>query len=135
MGTTPANVAVPLGLSIPGQDDETYQQWTQWISDAELILRVGDGVHDGLGDLSLLDQEIVDYVVREAVAAHVRRPDDATTVEIAVDDGRTSRTYQSGAGRVVIRDEWWAMLQPTTGRSAAAWSTRPSYQPDCPPWR
>lgn len=134
MATTPADVAVALGRSVPGQDEQAFQQWMRWIANARLILRVGDGLHEGLGDLDLLDQEVVDYVVTEAVAAHARRPDDATTVEISIDDGRTSRTYQSSAGRVVIPAEWWAMLQPTE-RSAAAFSTRPSFKPDCPPWR
>ena len=52
----------------------------------------------------------LDYVVREAVVSHIKRPDDATQVTIAVDDGSSSRSYQSGKGRVTILDEWWTLL-------------------------
>jgi hypothetical protein len=57
-----------------------------------------------------LGQAKIDYVVREAVVAHIKRPDDATQVTIAIDDGSSSRSYKTGKGRVTILDEWWTLL-------------------------
>ena len=116
---TPDQVAIALGRPQPA--GPLRQQWQQWIDDGYLLVRTR------LGDLSLLDQELLDYVVREAVTAMVRRPDDATQVEVAVDDGRVSRTYQTGSGRVTILDEWWELLAPATDQ---AFSIRPTFEPD-----
>lgn len=133
MAVTPANVAVDLGRATPATGSADYQQWQQWISDALLLLRVGDRQHAGLGDLSLLDQDTVDYVVRRAVVDHVKRPDNATQVDIQVDDGRVSRRYESGKGRVVILDEWWDMLTPESAPDGA-FSVRPSFLSDRVCW-
>ena len=132
---TTADVAVALGRPQPDVNSAERLQWDMWIRNARLQLRKGDGTHKGLGDLDLLDQETLDYVLVEAVAAKVKRPDDATQVDISVDDGRVSKLYQSSTGTVFIRPEWWEMLAPT-GQTSGAFSTRPSYEPDtCPfPW-
>jgi len=112
---TPADIAVELGR--PAPPAPTAAQWQQWIDDAMFLIDrrvVATGVTDPL------DQQAVDYVVRHAVAAQVRRPDDATQVTVAVDDGSTSRLYRSGAGRVTILDEWWDLLglgATTSGRA------------------
>ncbi len=90
-----------------------------WIDDALMLIEAR------LGDPDALDQRKLAYVVREAVVAQVLRPDDAMTVDVAVDDGRVSRTYKSSAGRVTIRDEWWDLLAPN-GRSRGAFSVIPS---------
>ena len=87
-----------------------------WISDAMLLIEAR------LGDPWLLDEQKLMYVVREAVVAQVRRPDDATQVAVSVDDGSVSRTYRSSSGRVEIRDEWWALLDPDFGDSGKAFS-------------
>lgn len=120
MAVIPGDIAVELGRTAPDQSSVEYAQWELWIADAlfQIAKRPGLVFDD-------LDPEIVDYVVRKAVVRHVRRPDDATQVTTAVDDGSTSRTYRSSAGDVHIKDEWWAMLTPadTTTR---AFSIRPS---------
>lgn len=116
---TPEDIAVALGRPAPDSDSPEYKQWTLWIGDAQLLIQAR------LGDLTALDQTTLDYVVREAVVAQVRRPDDATSVDIAVDDGHVARTYRSSAGRVTIRDEWWDLLSPTT-RNHGAFSITPS---------
>jgi hypothetical protein len=99
-------LAVALGQAAPGAGSVTEQQWRMWIDDAEMLIESRQ--------LQLavdsIDQAKLDYVVREAVVAHIKRPDDATQVTIAVDDGSSSRSYQSGKGRVTILDEWWALL-------------------------
>ena len=119
MAVTPDDIAVELGRTAPEPSDTEYAQWELWISDARFLIGAR------LGDITALDQPTVDYVVRQAVAAHVRRPDDATQVSVAVDDGSESRTYRSGKGRVVILDEWWTLLTPATG-SARAFSIIPT---------
>jgi len=116
MAVTPDLIAVALGRTAPSVDAPEYDQWQMWISDALLLIKAR------LGDPALLDQEKLEYVVREAVVAQVRRPDDATQVAISVDDGSVSRTYRSSAGRVEIRDEWWDLLDPDGGDSGKAFS-------------
>ena len=120
MAVTPADIAVELGRTAPESTDAEYAQWELWIADARFL------IGKRLGDITALDQDTVDYVVRQAVAAHVKRPDDATQVAVSVDDGSVSRTYRSSRGRVEIIDDWWALLAPadTTGK---AFSIRPSH--------
>lgn len=114
MTVTPETIAVALGRTAPADGTPEFAQWNLWIDDALMLIEAR------LGDPALLDQAKLDYVVREAVAAQVRRPDDATQVAVSVDDGSVSRTYQSGSGRVTIRDEWWELLAPDSGESGKA---------------
>lgn len=113
MAVTPTDIAVELGRTAPDSSSTEYVQWEQWISDALFL------IGKRLGEVAALDQPTVDYVVRQAVAAHVRRPDDATQVTVGVDDGNVSKTYRSARGRVEIVDDWWALLAPTdtTGKA------------------
>ena len=123
MAVIPETVAVALGRTAPATDSAEYAQWQMWIGDALMLIAAR------LGDPAELDQDALDYVVREAVVAQVRRPDDATSVDVAVDDGRVSRTYRSSAGRVSIRDEWWDLLSPNP--KSGAFSIRPSRGGTC----
>lgn len=113
MTVTPDDIAVELGRTALDSTTPEYRQWERWIADALMLISAR------LGDLTALDQTRLDYVVRQAVATHVRRPDDATQVAVAVDDGSVSRTYRSSRGRVEIIDEWWNLLAPvdTTGKA------------------
>lgn len=88
-------------------------QWTMWIDDALMLIDAR------LGDVAELDPAKVSYVVREAVVAHIRHPDDATQVQVSIDDASMSRSYRSGTGRVTIRREWWELLSPEDGAKAA----------------
>lgn len=106
MSVTPAMLAVALGRAAPEPGSVTDQQWKLWISNAEMLIeqrRLKLGAE-------MPDEAVLDYVVREAVADHIKRPDDATEVTVSVDDASSSRRYQSGKGRVTILDEWWALL-------------------------
>lgn len=126
MTVTPTEIAVALGRTAPASDSAEFAQWEMWISDALMLIKARlVGTKDGqVATLDELDQPTLDYVVREAVTAQVRRPDDATQVEVRVDDGSMARTYRTSAGRVTIRDEWWDLLSPTdSGRGA--FSIRP----------
>ena len=119
MAVTPYDIAVELGRTAPEVSGAEFAQWELWIADALFL------IGRRLGDVTALDQPTLDYVVRQAVSAHVKRPDDATQVAVSVDDGSVSRTYRSSRGRVEIIDDWWALLAPTdtTGK---AFSIRPS---------
>lgn len=126
MAVTPETIAVALGRTAPDVDSPEYLQWEMWISDALMLIqaRITNLAIAGIDGLEDLPQAQLDYVVREAVVAQVRRPDDATTVDVRVDDGAVAKTYRSSAGRVAIRDEWWDLLFPTNS-TAGAFSIRP----------
>jgi hypothetical protein len=113
MAVTPEMIAVALGVNAPASDSPQFAQWSMWIDDARLLIEAR------LGDLTLLDQAKLDYVVREAVVLQARRPDGATQVTTSVDDGSLSRTYQASRGRVAILDEWWDLLSPARPRGKA----------------
>lgn len=112
---TPVEIAAALGRPTPTPDSIEWRQWSVWIDDALMLIGTR------LGDVTELDQVKLDYVVREAVSAQVRRPDDSTQVDVAIDDGRVSKRFSSGSGRVRILDEWWDLLDPdgTAGASEA----------------
>lgn len=114
------DIATELGQDPPASDTTTYDQWTMWISDAVLLIKA-ESNRRGIDPVSL-DQTVVDYVTRQAVVAQVRRPDDATSVEIAVDDGREARRYSTSRGRVTILDEWWDLLFPVAPKSGKAYA-------------
>lgn len=101
-------------------------QVAQWIGFAEKLIEAR------LGDLAALDQGLLAYVVTEAVALRVKRPDGATQVYTQVDNTSMSRSYEKASGQITILDEWWALLSPA-GDSGAGYSTRPAFEPDTPP--
>lgn len=109
MTVTPAQVANTLGRSAPSAGSKSFKQWTMWIGDARLIIQ------SRLGDLTALDQETLDYVVREAVAERARntREDGTTSKTVTVDDGTvTKRWEESKPSQLVIIDTWWDLLTP-----------------------
>lgn len=119
MGVTLDMIATGLGRTAPPIPSLEADQWQMWINDALMLISAR------LGDLSdpSINQAALDYVVREAVVAHIRRPDDAASVDVRVDDGQVSKTYRTASGRVTILDEWWGLLVPKT--SSRAFSFRP----------
>lgn len=117
MAVTSATLAVALGQAAPVPGSITDQQWNLWIDDAEMLI---DTRKTALGITDPIDEAKLDYVVREAVVAHIKKPDDATQVTVAVDDGSTSKSYRSGKGRVTILDEWWLLLGLTDPKGAFA---------------
>jgi len=106
MAVTVDTIAVALGRTALAVDPAESEQWQLWISDARMLIQLR------LGDLTALNQAALDYVVREAVVAHVRNPDSATQVTTSIDDASTSRQYRTSYGRVRILDEWWPLLAP-----------------------
>lgn len=110
------DVEISLGRLLSGEME--IAQVIQWIEGAELQIRLR------LGELSLLDQDALAFVVREAVAARARNPE-AYQYE-AIDDYRYGMPKESRT--IAILDEWWEMLAPTS--RAAAYTVRPTFEPD-----
>jgi hypothetical protein len=125
---TPETIGLALGRTA---SDAEYDQWAMWVGDALMLI---DARKAALSVVAPLDAARVDYVVREAVVAHVRRPDDATQVTVSVDDSSTSKTYRSSRGRITILDEWWALLGLTGPRAAYAIDAAPAAVSAHLPW-
>ncbi len=121
MAVTPEMIATALGRATP--TDIEYDQWAMWISDALMLV---EARKVALEIVTALDAAKLDYVVREAVVTHVRRPDNATQVTVSVNDASTSRTYRSSSGRIEILDEWWTLLGLTSA-STGIFSVDTSY--------
>lgn len=118
MAVTPATIAVALGVAAPESGSIQQQQWGLWIDDATMLIELRA---EQVGvDFDSIDEVKVDYVVREAVVAQVKKPDDATQVTIQVDDAMSTRSYRSGRGRVTILDDWWNILGLTDPSGAFA---------------
>ncbi len=126
MAVTPDQVALTLGDSCPSP--VPYEQWEMWISDASLL--VSNWAARNGYTVASLDSSTVDYVVREAVALKVKRPDSATQVDVAVDDGRVSRRYASSTGQITILPEWWDLLTPASASYGGAFTITPYFEPD-----
>ena len=110
-------VATSLGRPITEQAE--VDQVQQWLADAEMQIRLR------LGDVQLLDPEVVAYVEREAVVLKVRNPDGKQNERI--DDYSYGLSEAQARGQVLILDEWWDMLTPDA--STAAFSIRPFGEP------
>lgn len=116
MAVTYSDVAVALGRPITDSNEQAQVAW--WISAAELQIQ------SRLGDLAELDQDVLKYVVVEAVAAKAQNPEGAQSETI---DDYTYRLPVESR-RVTILEEWWRMLSPDV--SAEAYSVRPGFEPD-----
>lgn len=123
MSVLPADVAVELGRPAPESGSVEEKQWESWIKHALLLIQ------HRLGDLSALDQEVLDIVVTKAVAAKVKRPDPVRQSQhtVSVDDASVTRssTYESASGDVTILDEWWDWLTPGSARVRGAFTVTP----------
>ena len=98
--------------------DAEQRQVPVWIGDAEAsiehrMLRLG---------VTQVDLSVKSRVIQKAVTAMAKRPDDATRVDIAVDDARVGKTYSSSTGEVTIKDEWWDELGLTEPGASTGWS-------------
>ena len=114
------DVATSLGRPITGLEEAQVEMW---LDDAERQIR------KRLGDVSLLDQDDLAYVEREAVILKIKRPDPATQTSVSVDDATVTKRYERDTGQITILDEWWALLSPAVD-SSAGFSTRPYFESD-----
>lgn len=122
MAVTVEHVRVSVGRPLTTFETD---QATLWISDA--LVLIGARATRERTNLASLDQGSLDMVVREAVAARIKKPDDATQVSVSVDDGQMSRTYKSATGQIEITDAWWELLFPSG--SGEAFSVPLGYRP------
>lgn len=104
------DVAVALGRPITDSSEIAQVEW--WISSAELQIK------GRLGDLALLDQDALLYVIVEAVAAKAQNPEGAQSETI---DDYTYR-LPAESRRVTILDEWWTMLAPESVPTRSAYT-------------
>ena len=107
------DIATALGRTLTATEEA---QATQWIADALLLIAAR------LGDPAELDQDVLDYVVREAVVSRMRNPEGFQSESI---DDYTYR-HSAETRRVTILDEWWRLLSPVGG-GAGAFTIRPYY--------
>lgn len=100
--------------------------WEQWIcADIEArMVRCGRAWPD-------MDAVQVQRFTIEAICYRLDHPDDATQVDVTVDDGSVSRRYASSTGQLVYQDAWWGWLGLDCGRTRSAFSITPSYRRDC----
>lgn len=120
---TADDVAITLGRPISTDGDPSEEdQVEQWLTDVETL------IFAQLGDLSLLDQSVLGFVEREAVAARLRNPEGFQSEQI--DDYRYS--MPANTRQITILDEWWDLLSP--GTSAGAFSVRPTFEADTAQW-
>lgn len=119
------DVAVELGRPTPDASSAEGLQWQMWLNDAEMQIELR------LGDVAELDQRVVKFVERVAVAAKVKQPDAMTSssTNVSVDDASVQKTasYQRSTGLVTIDDDWWDMLMGDD--ASGAWSVQPSFEP------
>ena len=81
----PFDVGDNLGRTLTSA--ETVQA-EKWIASTLTIIATR------LGDTTLLDQDVLDLVVLEAVSLRMKNPDGVTQREVAVDDGRVSTRWE-----------------------------------------
>ena len=117
---TIAQIEDRLGRPLTGAEQ---RQVPLWIEDAEAAI---ERRMQRLG-VSRVDMDDRMRVVQKAVTAMAKRPDDATRVDIAVDDARVGKTYSSSTGEVTIKDEWWDELGLTEPGASTGWSGSIAY--------
>lgn len=100
--TNVTNVAATLGRPITTREE--IAQVNAWITGCELKIR------SRLGDLSLLDPDVLAYVIAEAVARRARNPDGKQNERI--DDYSYGLTQEAARAEIYLTDDEWAMLTP-----------------------
>ncbi len=103
-------------------ESQAVALWVPWVH-ADIDRRAA------LADTSLvaLDPAQVERFTIEAVMYRLAHPDDATQVEVQVDDARVSRRYSSSTGQLTYLPEWWAWLG-LGGVVGGAFTIAPSYE-------
>ena len=121
---TYSDVGVALRRTI--SDAAEQAQITHWLTGAEMAIR------GRLGDVALLDQEVLKYVEAEAVAEKVRRAGrEESSITVTLNDGSGVTRRYEGMGASDIADELWGMLSPAG--SSSAYSVAVTSPPDVLP--
>lgn len=106
---------VAVALARPSSDFSTDQQdqITWWLTGVEMLVR------GRLGDITLLDQDVLKYVEVEAVAEKVRRHGTReSSITVSADDGSVTRRYENQVDAADVNDAWWELLSPATTTDA-----------------
>ena len=107
---TYSDVGVAMRRTI--SDAAEQAQIEHWLTGAEMAVR------SRLGDVALLDQDVLKYVEAEAVAEKVRRAGrEESSITVSVDDGSVTRRYE-GMGADDIAADLWSLLSPARSSSA-----------------
>lgn len=128
MAVTPNDVADALGRPRPDSSSPTFLQWSLWIDDVRRL------ISNRLGDLDALDQENLDFAVREVVAERARywTPGGTSSETVTVDDGTVTKRWEDGRvsrSFYEILEDWWDLLNPTV--QSDAWTIRPYARRRC----
>lgn len=104
------DVGVALRRTISDPAEQAQIEW--WLTGLEYVIRAR------LGDLSDLDQDVLQYVEVEAAVAKVNRAGRAeSSVTVSVDDGSVTRRYDSPTAED-ITDSLWSLLSPVNSGTA-----------------
>lgn len=126
---TPAKIATARGMVAPEPGSAEERRCQLCIDDALMLIQAR------VDRLKVAEQTVsqdkLDYVVRQAVVAHLRHPEDgAQAVTVAIDDGQMTTRYGQVPTQVEITDAWWELLGLTGARAALpAWSNQPPEEP------
>lgn len=77
--------------------------------------------------VSSIDPAQLERFKIEAILYRLAHPDDATQVDVQVDDARISKRYQSSTGQLTYLDDWWDWLGLTDTGSGSCWSIHQAY--------
>lgn len=132
---TAADVAVELGR--PASSTEETDQWNAWIARVERSIvrrfaRAGLVLADQVADDNPTEDDVRDLEIA-AVIRKITNPLGLTSVTRTLDDGTVTTRREGtddGDGLMLTEDEWEILLPAT---SAAAFSTRPGFEPDTAP--
>ena len=103
--TMPEDIAVAMGRSAESLDNLERAHFQRWIDDAALL------ISQKVADDAVIDANVLDYVIRQAVVAVAQGPQPNVSSEsVQVDDASLTTRYVRAARRVSILPEWWAML-------------------------
>ena len=115
---TSSDIGNEIGVTSPSA--EQLALWDRWISwTTALISR-------RYPDLGILDQGLLDLVLTGVVAEKAGNPGRVTQVDVAIDDGRVSKRYETHKGSLsAILEDWWDVLEAEPQRASNAWSINP----------
>jgi hypothetical protein len=104
-------VGVALRRTI--SDTAEQAQITWWLNGVEIYLR------GRLGDVTLLDEDIVKYVEVEVVAEKVRRSGrDESSITVSIGGDAVTRRYENPVTADDITDDMWGLFTPDLSGSA-----------------
>lgn len=110
-------VAVALGRPTSDFNADQQAQITWWLDGVELIIGLR------LGDVTLLNQDVLKLVEVEVVADKVRaNGTEESSITVSVDDGSVTRRFENAITDDDIDDKWWDLLMGRRRKKAVSMS-------------